>query len=379
MRVSTSALILALMAVPTAVCQAQTDAEVQRIVTRHVKALLYPDGAAGAAVAMRIDGRTLFFNYGSADLENQRPATSDLLFNLGSLRKVFEATVLAQAVQSGTLSLDDRVADYVAELRQGGDIRRVTIGQLATHTSGLLLPQDHPPWPDWGYSLSEFLRTMNEWPADTDHQLGGQHIYTHAGFVLLALALERRLGTPVGELIKRRILRPLDMDSTVVPRGDTPRGQLSPEQRRRAVQGYSEDGERIGEPGDQQGYYHWPGTGQMYSSARDMAVFLAANMGERPIERPLQDAMELAQRGVFRISPHNVQALAWEISNGEEPTIIEKYGGLNNAASYIGMMPSRRLGIVILTNRGNQYPNEVGRAIMLELAGHDQPEQARHD
>jgi beta-lactamase class C len=379
MRVSTSALILALTAVPTAVCQAQTDAEVQRIVTRHVKALLYPDGAAGAAVAMRIDGRTLFFNYGSADLENQRPATSDLLFNLGSLRKVFEAAVLAQAAQSGALSLDDRVADYVAELRQGGDIRRVTIGQLATHTSGLLLPQDHPPWPDWGYTLPEFLRTMNEWTADKDHQPGGQHIYTHAGFVLLALALERRLGTPIGELIERRISRPLEMDSTAVPRGDTPRGQLSPEQRRRAVQGYSEDGERIGEPGDQQGYYHWPGTGQIYSSARDMALFLEANMGERPIERPLRDAMELAQRGVFRISPHNVQALAWEISNGDEPTIIEKYGGLNNAASYIGMMPSRRLGIVILTNRGNQYPNDVGRAIMLELAGHDQPEQARHD
>ena len=32
------------------------------------------------------------------------------------------------------------------------------------------------------------------------------------------------------------------------------------------------------------------------------------------------------------------------------------------------MMPRRKLGIVILGNRGNQYPNEVGRRIMLKLA-----------
>ena len=32
------------------------------------------------------------------------------------------------------------------------------------------------------------------------------------------------------------------------------------------------------------------------------------------------------------------------------------------------MMPSRKLGIVILANRGNVYPAEVGRTIMFELA-----------
>jgi hypothetical protein len=32
-------------------------------------------------------------------------------------------------------------------------------------------------------------------------------------------------------------------------------------------------------------------------------------------------------------------------------------------------MPGRKLGIVILGNRGNQYPSEVGRRIMRELAG----------
>jgi beta-lactamase class C len=159
------------------------------------------------------------------------------------------------------------------------------------------------------------------------------------------------------------------MTSTTLPRqDDSARGRKPPEHKRRAVQGYSEGGEPLGEPGSQESYYHWPGTGQMYSSARDMAVFLAANLGELPVERSLRAAMNLAHRDVWIIGPRSRQALAWEVLGADASTITEKYGGLHNASAYIGMMPRRKLGIVILGNRGKQYPNEVGRRILLELA-----------
>jgi beta-lactamase class C len=361
MRLAIATSILALIAAPTA----GAEREPERAVARHVRSIVPADGGGGVAVALRIGGRALFFNYGWADRATKRPITSDALFNLASLRKVFEATLLAQAVRNGELRLDEPVAKYVTELAQESDIGRVTLGHLATHTSGLLLPQDHPPWPDWGYTLPEFIRTLNDWKAEKPP--GTQHLYTHAGYVLLQLALERRYGTPIDELIERRILQSLGMTSTMLPRGDdSPRGQLS--RRHLAVHGYADDGTPVGEPGGQQSYYHWPSTGQMYSSPRDMAVFLAANLGELPVERSLREAMALAQQGIVTIGPRNEQALAWEISFGDEPTIIEKYGGLHNASAYIGMMPRRKLGIVILGNRGNQYPNEVGRRIMLDLA-----------
>jgi beta-lactamase class C len=349
--------------------RADTDRAVERLVTQRIQEMLSPDGIGGAAVAVRIEGRTLFFNYGLSGPAGSQPITSDTLFNLASLRKVFEATVLADAVTRGELKLDDPVAKYVTELQQGRDIRRVTLGQLATHTSGLLLPQDHPPWPDWGYTLPAFVRTLDAWRADKDHEPGRQHIYTHSGFTLLGLALERALRTPIEDLIARRVLHPLGMTSTALPRrtATTP-PRLTPQQVRRAVQGYEEDGYPIGKPGDQQTYYHWSGTSQMYSSVRDMAVFLAANLGEQPGDRVLQKAFGLAHTGVLPIGPVNQQALAWEIIDDKAPSIVEKYGGLNNASAYIGMMPSRKLGIVILTNRANQYPNDVGRRILLELA-----------
>ena len=51
-----------------------------------------------------------------------------------------EATLLAQAVRNGELTLEETVAKYVTELARDNDIGRVTLGHLATHRSGLLLP-----------------------------------------------------------------------------------------------------------------------------------------------------------------------------------------------------------------------------------------------
>jgi beta-lactamase class C len=366
-RLAQIVVVTMLISASSAPSQAESDRYVARAVARHMQGMLPAGQPGGRAVAVRTEGRTLFFDFGLADLVGKRPVTPDTLFNLASLRKPFEAMLLAQGVVNGELALSDPVSKHVTELQQGGDIRLVTLGQLATHTSGLLLPQDHPPWPDWGYTLPQFIRTLNAWRADFEP--GKPNVYTHAGYILLQLALERRYGMPIDQLIEQRITRPLGMTSTTLPRrDDSPRGRLSPADKRRAVQGYDQNGEGVGEPGDQQGYYDWPGTSQMYSSPRDMAVFLAANLSELPVAPSLRAAMELAHRGVLTIGPREQQALAWEVINGEGPSIVEKYGGLDNASAYIGIMPRRKLGVVVLGNRGNLYPSEAGRRIMLELA-----------
>jgi beta-lactamase class C len=105
----------------------------------------------------------------------------------------------------------------------------------------------------------------------------------------------------------------------------------------------------------------------MFSSARDMAIFLAANLGELPHDLSLQRAMQFAHQNAFTVGPRNRQALAWEILREGDQVIIEKSGGLNNSSIYIGMIKSARLGIVILANRSNQETIEIGRRILLEL------------
>ncbi len=364
LRNSVRGLIIAV--VLTGPSAAGTDDDLQRIVNQSIEPLVPADGRGGVAVAVRLSGCTLFFNYGFADRATKAPMTSDALFPLASVRKVFEATLLAQAVLKGDLALDDRIDKYIPELRRGDDIRKVTLGQIATHTSGLLLRTDYPPWPEVSYTLSEFFDILNAWKAPSGVVPGKQHIYTHAGYLLLQLALERRYGRPIAELMDRSILTPLGMTSTVLPiPDDGRRGDILPALAKRAVQGYAEDGEAVGVPGGQDGYYDFPGSGQMFSSARDLAMLVAAFLGEIPIDETLRRAMSMTQQGVFRISPRNTQALAWEVNDYGGPIIVDKPGGLYNVSTYLGLVPANRLGIVILGNRGNLYPYEVARASLL--------------
>jgi beta-lactamase class C len=340
-------------------------ARVEQIIAPAMSTLVPKNGPGGVAVAVHIAGGTLYFNQGFADQSTQRPITSDSLFNLASLRKPFEAALVAEGVLRGELSLDDPVNKYVGAL-QGAYIRRVTIGELATHTSGLLLPTDHPPWPDTSYTLGEFLAMLNAWTADHGEAPGKQRIYTHAGYVLLQLALERRYGRPIGALIEARILKPLGMNSTLVPeRGPDNRAIMSAQFMRRAVQGYGADGKPIGAPGNQQSYYDFPGTGQMFSTAHDLALFVAAALNEGASDAQLRKALQLTQRQAFRADERNAQAMAWEINTLGGAPIVDKPAGLNNASAYMGLVPERRLGIVILSNRGDVYPHELARDVIL--------------
>ena len=345
------------------------DTDVDHIISRGIAAMVAPNGAGGVAVVAQIGGRNLFFNYGFADLAEKRPITSDSLFNVGSVRKIFEATLVAQAVLRGKLKLDDPAAKYITELH-GDYIRQITIGQLVSHTSGLLLPTDHPPWPEQHFSPAGFYEALNAWTPSGGEQPGKQRIYTHAGYILLQLVLERRYGMPIATLIDRNVIAPLGITSTVVPeRGPNNRAIMSPELLQRAVQGYSLHGEPIGLPGNQQSYFDFPGTGQMFTSARDLAILVSACLGERPLDPQLRAALQLTQQEEFRVTAQHGQAMAWEIENPFGVTIVDKPGGLDNASAYIGLVPERKIGLVILANRGDVHPFEMARSTILpELA-----------
>ncbi len=362
-----AACLIAVLACPATAGSAVTDDDVARIVEQEIRRAINVD-AVGAAVAVRIDGRTLFYNFGWADRASRRPVTTDSLFNLASVSKVFDTTLFSLAVQRGEVSLDDPIVKYIPELQRGGDIARVTLGQLATFTSGLSLPQDHPPWPPAYYTWPRFVEHLNRWKLPANHQPGKEYLYSHAGFLLLHVALERRFGVPYATLLERSLLRPLALSSTMLAsRGAQSTARLETSLKRRAVQGYSGTHKRIGRPGNVQGYYHWPGTEQMFSSARDLARFIQLQLAELPIDPVWKEAIDLTHRTVAPIRPNVMQAQAWEVHEGPQTT-IGKNGGLNNVSSYIGVMPAEKLGVAILINRGDLNTWDIGYPILHRLA-----------
>ncbi len=88
----------------------------------------------------------------------------------------------------------------------------------------------------------------------------------------------------------------------------------------------------------------------MYASARDMAVFLTANLGALPDNTALQETMRRAQRGAVPTGEGAYQALAWEVRKGDET------------------IPERKIGVIILSNRGSMPVADIGRRIILALA-----------
>ena len=343
-----------------ALAGSEMDAEIRNIVAANIAPVATDHYPGGAAVAVYAAGRVQFFSYGLADQAQGRAVTPDSLFNLASLRKVFEAALVALGTRRGELSLDDPVSKYVGELH-GDYVRKVTIGELVAHTSGLLLPTDHPPWPNASYTLTEFFDMLNAWTPGAGEVPGKQRIYTHAGYVLLQLALERRYHLSIATLIEERIVKPLGMTATLIPeRGPDNRAVMPAQMMPRVVQGYSDQGMAIGAPGTQQSYFDFGGTGQMFSSARDLAIFMAACIDGRTADPQLREALRMTQREMFHVSKQFGQAMAWENVDVHGIGVVDKPGGLNNASGYIGLVPARRVGVVLLANRG-EFPHEIVR------------------
>jgi beta-lactamase class C len=355
-------LTLCLTPVPNAAADSDMDSKVENLVAAHLAPAVT---SGGLAVAVYTTGHVQFFNYGHADIAGKQPITEDTLFNIASLRKLFEATLVARGALRGEINLYDPVSKYVGELN-GDYLHRVTIGELVTHTSGLLLPTDHPPWSNESYTQAQFFDMLNTWKPSVGEAPGRQRIYTHAGYVLLQVVLERRYGRPIHELIEERILEPLGMHATFLPeRGQDNRAIMPAELLQETVQGYSDQGVPIGPPGNQQSYFDFPGTGQMFSTVRDLSIFVAACLDGKVSDPQLREALKMIQRERFEVSAKFGQAkfgqaMAWENVHLDGVNMIDKPGGLNNASAYIGLVPKRNIGIVLLANRG-EFPHENAR------------------
>ncbi|MGO4816763.1 serine hydrolase, partial [Cupriavidus sp. 2MCAB6] len=89
------------------------DARVRQAVDDAVKPVIEQHRIPGLAVAVTIDGKRYFIEYGLASKEPRVPVTRDTLFELGSISKTFTATLATYAEIEGKLSLNDSVSQHM--------------------------------------------------------------------------------------------------------------------------------------------------------------------------------------------------------------------------------------------------------------------------
>ena len=70
----------------------------------------------GMAVAIHAHGQRYYFNYGVASKADNQPVTAETLFEIGSVSKLYGATLAGYAIASGKLSLDTPVSRNIPAL-----------------------------------------------------------------------------------------------------------------------------------------------------------------------------------------------------------------------------------------------------------------------
>ena len=142
-------------------------------------------------------------------------------FALGSVTKTLTATVVLQLVDEGQLGLSDTLEDHLPGVVPRGE--EITIRQLLQHRSGLVNYTDEP-YLSWlkGASRSPSTRPIDLLRFAGSKQLsfepGSQWSYSNTNYIALGLVIERVTGELLRNELERRILRPLGLGETELPK-----------------------------------------------------------------------------------------------------------------------------------------------------------------
>ena len=185
------------------------------------------EGRAGGIVVgvMEADGSTRVVSLGSAGV-NARPFGPESLFEIGSITKVFTATLLAEMGDRGEVSFSDPVAKYLPdEVRmpvRGG--RQITLLDLATHHSALPRVPDNMPRsnrlnPFADYTVEHLYAFLSAHELRRD--ISADFEYSNLAVGLLGHTLGRAKDMSYEALVRKRVLEPLGMAMTgVTTEGD---------------------------------------------------------------------------------------------------------------------------------------------------------------
>lgn len=318
-----------------------------------VQAYMQKHQIPGIAIALFYENKGYILTYGVSDRQKQTPVSGDTIFELASLTKVFTTTDLALQVEQGRMRLDDALSQYLPNVN--GPMQRITLKQLATHTSSL--PRELPPLKHRKYDKQRVHTFLQNW--NPSYPIGSRYLYSNLGFGLLGYAEENLWHEPYELILDKDILYPLEMRSTWI---DVPE-----ENKSRYAQGYSKEGRPV--PHTPRGLL--PASGALRSTAADMLKFLEANLG---VNTPaaLHKAMQEAQSPFFRVNDHLTLGLGWQRFKRNGMLIIDKNGGLPGFSSYIGMIPQKKIGIVILANKAKINSTLLGRQLLQYLSGEQQ-------
>ena len=308
----------------------------------------YEGKVPGASVLVMRDGKAIISrSYGFADLEANIKATPATNYRLASVTKQFTAAAILLLAQDGELSLDDKVKRWLPSLPAALD--SVTLTHLLTHTSGIVDYEDVIPNGTIEQVHDADVLRLLESQDSTYFTPGSKYQYSNSGYSLLALIVQKASGKSFATFLHDRIFAPLGMRNTVAFEN----GVSVVADR---AYGYTMK-DSAWTRKDQSITSAVLGDGGIYSSIDDMQKWDAALYDSRL----LSDASR--KLAFSSHSPTDDPAISygfgWRIT-GETVWHSGETSGFRNV---IVRWPSRKLTVVILSNRDGTGPYETALKI----------------
>lgn len=288
------------------------------------------------------------------------PPPPDAIHALGELTQVFTGALLALMVDRGDLRLDTPLSELIPRaLLPDEAAGRITVEQLATHTSGMphlppnLESEAQKPEDPFGHysagQFGEFLRGYH--PARPPPRPYAESLL---GMGVLGHALSRRAGLNYGHALRDFLCKPLGLGDTTV--------RLADEQQPRLLPGHT----ARGRPVAAWTFPALPGAGALHSTAPDLLRFLDAHLGRG--DAALVRACQLAQAPRVDAGPARL-ALGWTVSTVRGQDVVWRSSVMGGYTGFLGFAPAAGAGVVLLADHGWSFFAALRGRVPLEAPG----------
>jgi CubicO group peptidase (beta-lactamase class C family) len=309
---------------------------------------------AAIVVGILEDGERRYIAYGPRGAGGDSVG-EHTVFEIGSITKVFTASLLAAMVHDDEVELEDPIARHLPKSVRvpSRGRRQITLVDLSTQHSGLprlptnMRPADSQnPYADYtARDLYDFLATYK-----LQRDIGERFGYSNLGVGLLGHVLAERAGTSYEKALRERILDPLELRETGIT--------LSSAMRRQLAVGHTASG-RVTKNWD---VGVLAGAGGLRSTASDMLTFAAAHFDR---DGPLFPAFEMAlrpRRSVEATGRDSI-GLNWLIMHPGGRSIAWHNGGTGGYRAFLGLDREQRRAVIVLTNSATSV-DDLGMMLM---------------
>jgi CubicO group peptidase (beta-lactamase class C family) len=380
-------LLVRLALVATVLCCAAGSAGAQASLDTMLAPFLARYQLPALAAAVVKDGKVVAVGaVGTRKTGAQIPVTVNDSFHLGSDTKAMTALLAAMLVEERQLRWDLTVAEAFPELAEKMDpgLRRVTLGQLLSHTSGI--PSDNEAFGDLlektmvqDGNLDELRYWLvQQWITQPlASEPGTQFAYANMNYIIVGAMIERFGGKTWEELITERVFTPLGLRSaglgpqTSLGKIDAPLGHVMIDGKTKAfLAGPNGDNPLIIGPAD-----------NAHMSVLDFARWAGWNVGEgkrgpklvkpetlKKLHTPVISMPE-RKEAAPGTPARGKYALGWgEIAMDWAPEPLLYHGGSNQKnLAHIWLEPRRDLAMVLVTNISGSKADEALFALAPEL------------